>query len=578
MSETKNVLKKFTLWEKVFAPNLLFQALWAGMFAGVLVVCFKLAVEKTFGVVDSYVLSSSWRYKWFFLPLLTALGGGLAGWVVFRFAPETSGSGIPYIKAVLSRVGLSVRLRSLFVKFLSGVLGIGTGMPLGREGPSVQLGAAAGAFVAKIFRRDGTQADCLIAAGSGAALGAVFNAPIAGTIFVFEELLHKFSAVLLFPVLVATVTAASVMRFFLGNHPSFDVPFLSETVNWPCLLICVLLGAVLGAMAKFFSLLIIYFRKKFSSFENISPCCKTAFAGGVVGIIALFVPLAMGAGNEAVELLLFKHLSWEIILLVLGIRFVLTPLCFGSGVAGGIFLPMLMIGSFSGYLMAFLADIGGINVNYVVVSLAGMAAFMAAVARTPLTAVVMVFEMTGGYGYILPIMLSTAMADLVAARLGHKPIYTILQHNYMQTLLKHPNLQNVTIRDVMKKVSVVLTDDLSLNEVYPLFSRVKVDTLPIVRKDNTLIGQLSRMDIETVRLEQMFSTLCVKQIMNPDAMVISLDSDFYQVYFDLHECNQTVAFVVDENNVLQGIVLLQELTHYILDSKNESLLQKKCPK
>ncbi|OGH96551.1 MAG: hypothetical protein A2039_00560 [Candidatus Melainabacteria bacterium GWA2_34_9] len=148
-------------------------------------------------------------------PLITGLGGLISGILVFKFAPETQGSGIPYVKLTLARIGKGTRIRSIFVKFFAGLAGIGTGLSLGREGPSIQLGAGAGALVAKMFKMRGTEQDELIAAEAGAAIGATFNAPIAGTIFVLEELVQGFSPSLLFPVLVATVTASTMARHFL---------------------------------------------------------------------------------------------------------------------------------------------------------------------------------------------------------------------------------------------------------------------------------------------------------------------------------------------------------------------------
>ena len=150
--------------------------------------------------------------------LITTLGGLAAGFVVYKFAPETSGSGIPYVKISLLKSGRLIRVRTIFVKFIAGVLGIGTGLSLGREGPSVQLGAGAGSFIGKIFKLDEHNRDKLIASGAGAAIGATFNAPIAGTLFVLEELIHRFTPSMLFPTLVATVVSASVARHFLGAN------------------------------------------------------------------------------------------------------------------------------------------------------------------------------------------------------------------------------------------------------------------------------------------------------------------------------------------------------------------------
>lgn len=553
-----------TAWEKILKPCLLVQSVLVGLIVGVFVVIFKLSVESSFGVLQKNIVSGEYPFDWLWIPLVTTLGGALAGWLIFRFAPETSGSGIPYIKAVLSRVGLIVRMRSIVIKFLAGVAGIGTGMPLGREGPSVQLGAGAGAMVAKIFNRQGTHSDGLVAAGSGAALGAVFNAPIAGTIFVFEELLHKFSPVILFPVLVSTVTAAAVMRFFLGNHPSFEIPDLSAAIGWHSLVVCLFLGIITGILAVGFSWLIVYFRKLFSSKKTFPQWSKPAIAGLVVGVVGCFLPLAMGAGNEAIELLLYHHLSGKVIIGLLIIRFILTPFCFGSGAAGGIFLPMLMIGAFIGYLTALGADSLNLDVDYVVIALAGMSAFMAAVVRTPITAVVMIFEMTGGYGYILPIMLATAAADFVAARLGHEPIYTILQYNYMEQSSRAQALASIKADSVMTKTFASVREGMFLSEIKVKLEQEDRDVFPVLNEHKQLKGVVFAKDIYDAMVEEKSDSLKVEDIMNPYPLTVSSENTLYKIYFELHDKGEKWAFIVDKEDVLQGIMQSKDISRYIL--------------
>ena len=547
--------------KKVIQPSFLLQAMCVGVIAGVFVVLFKLAVESSFGMVQKNLVALNFTGPWFYLPVVTTLGGAVAGWLVFRFAPETSGSGIPYIKAVLSRVGLIVRLRSIVIKFLAGVAGIGTGMPLGREGPSVQLGAGAGALVAKIFGRRGTHGDSLIAAGSGAALGAVFNAPIAGTIFVFEELLHRFSAVMLFPVLVATVTAASVMRFVLGDYPSFEVPAFAVEIGWQSLIVCLVLGGICGVAAVLFSYLVFYFRQVFAAAKSLPYWAKPALAGLVVGMVGLVLPLALGAGNQAIEALLYHRLSWDVIMILLVVRFVLTPLCFGSGTAGGIFLPMLMIGAFIGCLLAYGADALGAEVSYGVIALAGMAAFMAAVARTPITAVVMVFEMTGGYGYILPIMLATAAADYVAGRLGHEPIYTLLQLNYMQQSPKAKKLSEIKVADAVEAIDASVSEDLVLSEALSCFESGDGKVVPVVNGGKQLVGAVSLHDVDNALIEATGLPIRVRDVMNPSPLMVMMNESLYQAYFKMNDSGKNYAFVVDKEHKLLGILQRSRIEH-----------------
>lgn len=400
--------------------RIFWQALCVGLLTGLTVVLFRLGIENLFGFV-----MANFYVNWVLFLLITTLGGLLAGITVCKFAPETSGSGIPYVKMSLMEYGKIIRVRTIFVKFIAGILGIGTGLSLGREGPSVQLGAGVGSFVGKLSKLGGYSRDKLVAAGAGAAIGATFNAPIAGTLFVLEELIHKFTPSMLFPTLVATVVSASVARHILGANPCFNVELPRITLEGWILPLSIILGLITGVVGVWFSKTIFFFRHLYSKIV-IPNYAKPALAGFLTGLAGLFLPYILSSGNGSVETLMKGGFSITLVCIIFAAKFVITPLCFASGAAGGIFLPMLMLGSFLGYICGFCANWLGADINLAVVLSLGMAGFLSSVARTPLTAVVMVFEMTGGYECILPLMLTAAVADMTAAKLRHKPIYAML--------------------------------------------------------------------------------------------------------------------------------------------------------
>ena len=406
--------------------KIILQAVLVGLLAGLLVVLFRVSIAKIFMFIQSYVNQYNFYVQIILFPLITMFGGLISGILVWKFAPEAKGSGIPYVKAVLSHSGKKIRIRSIFVKFFAGVAGIGSGLSLGREGPSVQLGAGAGEFVGKCFKTKGTHKDKLIAAGAGSAIAATFNAPIAGTLFVLEELINNFSSKLLFPVLIATVSADTLSRNIIGNKPCFIIPQCSIVeINSSMICACIFLGITAAIIGVLFAKTIFFSNDLFKEI-TLPNYAKPAFAGLAVGIVGIFVPLILGSGNIAVDVLLAHKLNLSIVLLIFLLKFIFTPVCFGSGAAGGIFLPTLMLGAFWGYICGSLLNLFGINVDIVILSVLGMGAFLSAVARTPVTAAVMVFEMTGAYYLILPIMLCSAVSDFVADKMGHKPIYSLL--------------------------------------------------------------------------------------------------------------------------------------------------------
>ena len=329
--------------EKGFT-KLFWQACLVGLLTGLIVVLFRLGIENLFG----FVMTNFYSHPLIFL-FVTTLGGLIAGIFVYKFAPETSGSGIPYVKLSLLRSGRLIRIRTIFVKFISGVLGIGTGLSLGREGPSVQLGAGAGSFVGKLFKLDGNNRDKLIASGAGAAIGATFNAPVAGTLFVLEELIHKFTPSMLFPTLVATVISAATARHFLGNNPSFNITLPPITLEGSMIFVCIILGLFCGVLGVLFSKTIFFFNNLYSKIK-LPNYTKPAIAGFLTGLAGLSLPYILSSGNGSVEMLMKGEFPILMVVIIFAAKFIITPLCFGSGAAGGIFLPMLMLGSFLGYM------------------------------------------------------------------------------------------------------------------------------------------------------------------------------------------------------------------------------------
>ena len=548
--------------QEIARSKIVLQAILVGLISGLLVVLFKICINKLFVFIQNSIAHFDLLHKLFIFPIITTLGGLISGILVFKFAPETKGSGIPFVKMVMARMGNITRLRSIIIKFIAGVTGIGTGLSLGREGPSVQLGAGAGALVGKIFKMRGTDQSKLVAAGAGSAIGATFNAPIAGTVFVLEELTNKFSANLLFPVLVATVTAASVARHFLGNNPSFTIPYITHNLSLEGIFVCIILGIIAGFLGVAFAKIIYKNNDFFENINKLPNWLKPAIAGFVIGIIGLFIPYILGSGNLSVDLLLQHKLTLTTVLLVFVAKFFITPFCFGSGAVGGIFLPMLMLGSFLGYIVASVFNILGIQTDVIVMSMIGMGAFLSAVARTPITAVVMVFEMTAGYTHILPIMLSAAIADLVAEKLNHRPIYASLIVNQVKSPeAKH--LSKLFVRDFMQRDVVCFENGISLKEAQEKMKSFNHKTYPVKTSHNKLLGLITKADIEDAIFQGVDEVVEINRLMNPSPITIEQNENLYIAYFRLHSNNAKCLVVVDKNNRIKGIITRTDINKAI---------------
>jgi CIC family chloride channel protein len=368
------------------------------------------------------------------VPLGFVLAGGACGlaagaslWLVRRFAPETAGSGIPHLKAVLHRLrGMSWR-RVLLVKFASGTLGIGAGLALGREGPTVQMGGALGDMVSRWLRSGARERHTLIAAGAGAGLAAAFNAPLAGVIFVLEELRRDFAPGALTGGFVACVTADVVARLLMGQSPVFHianvpVPPLSS------LPLFLALGLLAGALGVIFNRTLLGTLRLFERTARWPLGLPAALVGIVIGVIGWYAPDTLGGGGSLVQTTLAGRVALGSLALLLLLRFGMTMVSYGTGTAGGIFAPLLVIGAQAGLLAGLLGrPLFPAAASYpAAFAVVGMAALFAAIVRAPLTGIVLILEMTASYSLMLPLLVACFAAYALADLLREEPIYEAL--------------------------------------------------------------------------------------------------------------------------------------------------------
>ena len=539
--------------EKGFT-KIFWQSIIVGLLTGITVVLFRLGIENLF----HFIMTNFYSHPLIFL-CITTLGGLLAGLMVFKLAPETSGSGIPYVKMSLLRSGRLIRIRTIFVKFIAGVLGIGTGLSLGREGPSVQLGAGVGSLVGKLSKLNGNNRDKLIASGAGAAIGATFNAPVAGTLFVLEELIHKFTPSMLFPTLVATVISATVARHFLGSNPSFNITLQPITVEGTTILVCIILGLLSGVLGVLFSKTIFFFNSLYAKIK-LPDYTKPALAGLITGISGLFLPYILSSGNGSVDILMQGGFPIGLVIVIFLAKFIITPLCFGSGAAGGIFLPMLMLGSFLGYITGYCTNLILPEINLTAAASLGMAGFLSSVARTPLTAVVMVFEMTGGYECILPLMLTAAVADMTAAKFNHKPIYAKLVVNQYKKTGTEISAA-LQVKDVMSGQVKSFSDDTKILEILGYMDKEGHHAYPVADKKGRLAGIVTRSDIEDVLIDSKMRDANVSRILETSPVTVYPDENLYTAYYRLHENSTEWAIVIDREKKILGIVTRKDILH-----------------
>jgi CIC family chloride channel protein len=373
--------------------------------------------------------------SWYWVVLVPALGGLIVGPLVYFLAREAKGHGVPEVMDACKNLGGRIRPRVAVVKILSSAICIGSGGSVGREGPIVQIGSAVGSSMGQLFGIYGERLKTLVACGAAAGIAATFNAPIAGVLFSIEIILGRGSARTFSPLVVAAVIATVVTRYHLGNSPAFIVPAYDMVSVWEIPLY-VLLGALAAAVG-------VAFTRGLYALEDLwdllpGPAyAKPVFGGAIIGIIALWLPQVMGVGYEHIE----NVLDWEsgnmppgtlgalgILLLLMAAKIFATGNTIGSGGSGGIFAPSLFIGACLGGAFGALANAvlpAGIVASPSAYALVCMGALVGATTHAPLTAILIVFELTDQHSIILPLMLSCVIATFVSTRLCKESIYTL---------------------------------------------------------------------------------------------------------------------------------------------------------
>ena len=367
----------------------------------------------------------------FLLVLMTCtIAPLLAAWLVRRVSPYASGSGIPHVAAVLREEIPHAPFHLIWVKFLGGVLAIGSGLALGREGPSVQMGASVAFFVGRVFRRTWPDCRVLFAAGAGAGLATAFNAPIAGAVFVLEELVRRFESHIAIAAVGASATAIAVARLFLGDAPDFYVDALvyPRAEARPLFFV---LGAAAGLVAIAYNRAILGAIALVERVPRLPAEWRAALIGAMVGTLAWFAPGLVGGGDPITQRCLAGAETLTMLPLLFLLRFGLGTLSYAAATPGGLFAPMLVLGAQLGLFFGFICRFAfpALDIQPEGFAVVGMAAFFTGVVRAPLTDMVLVTEMIISVTMLLPMLGACFVAMLVPTLLRDVPIYDALREH-----------------------------------------------------------------------------------------------------------------------------------------------------
>lgn len=431
-SDKHNTYNTLFHWHS-FRMKLVFEGIAVGILAGFLIVFYRFALEKSMELLQHIYRFLS--YKPYFIPLWAVIlaAVGLITGIITKIEPMTGGSGIPQVEGVLLRKLKMNWWKVITGKFIGGVLAIGSGLSLGREGPSVQLGAAVGQGFSKIFKRIKLEEKYLITSGASAGLAAAFNAPLAGVMFALEEVHKNFSPLVLLSSLAAALSADYISSGFFGLKPVFNLNSLT-VLPLQSYLYVIGLGLILGIFGVLFNKSILKIQDFYAKIRVVRKEFRILLPLGISIILGLFLPQVLGGGHELISSLFGSNFSLAFLFILLAVKFLFTMVSYGSGAPGGIFLPLLSIGALTGCIYGaaavYLGGLDGVYINsFIILAMAG---YFTAVVRAPITGIILITEMTGSFHHLLSLAVVSITAYIVADLLNSKPIYESLLERILQ--------------------------------------------------------------------------------------------------------------------------------------------------
>ncbi|MFH1723599.1 MAG: chloride channel protein [Elusimicrobiota bacterium] len=477
-------------------------AILIGMFTGVFAYIFDTLIRWVFesglGGSPAKLAALPLLERWRIL-VFPALGGLAVGPLIVYLSPESKGHGVPEVMLAMHQQGGRIRGRVAALKALCSALTIGTGGSAGREGPIVQIGASIGSRLAQLFKLPAVTLKTMAAAGSAAGIAAAFNAPLGGMAFALEIMLGEITAGPFAMVVLSSVIAATISRGLHGTAAYFSVPEY-RLVHSGELILYLLLGVFAGVLCKVFVRFLYRLEDEFDLRcgvlgKQINPMWKPALGGLLVGVVGFFVPGALGTGYIVIEQALRSGFAPGVLLVLLAAKCLSTSLTLGSGGSGGIFMPCLfcgaMMGAFFGQVFALLLP--GI-VDPGAYAMVGMAAFVAGATHAPLTAILILFEMTYDYAIILPLMISVVTAVLVARVVEPESIYTLKLVRKGVKWKQEPETSlaaQTPVSELMSKKVTTLDADFPIGKLGRHFNKTKRTGFPVVDKEGKLVGMMT---------------------------------------------------------------------------------------
>jgi CIC family chloride channel protein len=491
----QNFLQAFQSHERVFTLTAAFLIGLATGFGAIGFQWLIQAIQEGFQLLREFSLDTS-GWIWIGVVLSPVLGGLAVGPLIHRFAPEAKGHGVPEVMAAVLTKGGFIRPRVVLVKSLASAITIGSGGSVGREGPIVQIGSTIGSTLGYLLHLPPRMMRTFVACGAAGGIAATFNAPIAGALFAVEIILGDFGFIQFGPIVTSAVTATVISRGIAGDFAAFAVPSY-ELLNPFELLPYLGLGLLCGVVAVLFIGTLDAMERLFENKIRLHDAAKPALGGIVIGVIGIFFPQIFGVGYEAVGNALHGDLSLWLLITLVGVKLLATTTTLASGGSGGIFAPSLFLGSMLGGAVGKLTNLflPFVSASSGAYALVGMAAMVGATTHAPITAIMIIFELTKDYKIILPLMISTIIAVLTSSTMRRESIYTHKLKRKGIDFESSPEtnvLKRVRVRDMMRTEFEQMPQGLPFNFVMDMLLQTARSHLPVTDDRGSMIGVVYR--------------------------------------------------------------------------------------
>lgn len=485
--------------------SIMITALAVGIGAGLGAVLFRwmiISFQTLFFVRLAGLMQGIQPYHLIILP---ALGGMIFGPLIYKYAREAKGHGVPEIMESVAIRGGRIRPQVAVVKSLASALCIGSGGSVGREGPIAQIGAALGSTIGQVLHLSDERIRNLVACGAAGGIAATFNAPIAGSLFALEVILGQMHAVYFGAVVISAVTADIITQFFVGNDIAFSVPQYALVSPWE-LIFYSFLGGMIGLASVGFSRLL-YFSEDLWNSLRFKEYLKPVLGGALIGLIGLISPTVegfpriFGVGYNSITDALFGNLTIQLTFALLILKVLATVTTLGSGGSGGVFAPSLFMGAMIGGIFGqivhqFFPTVTAPTGAYAMV---GMAAFFSGAAHAPMTAILILFEMTGDYRIILPLMLVVVISTIISQAVSEESIYTLKLSRrgvHLRSGKDIDVMQTVTVGEAMTLDFENVPLDMPLDDLQRRFESSHHHGFPVLDREGKLAGVVTLQDLD----------------------------------------------------------------------------------